>query len=229
MILKSAETVFEMPEPGVYPARLYRIIDLGHQETTWQGETKLQHKILFSFEIIDRDARMSDGRNFSVSRRFTASLAENAALKKFLQGWRGKGITPEEVSQGFDLNALIGKPALLNLVETQRGDRKYLNIDGASPLPRGMVIGNCENELLIFDLAKPDLAVFESLSDGLKKTIEASPEWARFIGSGPLKTADAPIPDRSATAYRRDPPKAPKPEPALAEGSDVPFDDDIPW
>jgi hypothetical protein len=78
---------FENPEPGSYAAVCIRMIDLGTQEVTWQGATKLQHKIKIVWELSET---MKDGRPFLAMRDFTVSLHEKSGLRQFLAGWRGR-------------------------------------------------------------------------------------------------------------------------------------------
>jgi hypothetical protein len=76
----SAGGDFESIPPGTYPAVCYRVIDLGRQETEYQGEKKIQHKVLLSWDIADEETRMSDGRPFTISSRYTWSMHEKAQL-----------------------------------------------------------------------------------------------------------------------------------------------------
>jgi len=76
------------------------------------------------------------GRPYGISRWFTLSLHEKAALRQFLLTWRGKDFTAAEL-KGFDLEKLIGVPAALNIIhkQSQDGTKWYANIAGVSKLP----------------------------------------------------------------------------------------------
>lgn len=175
MKLRDDGSTFEAPPSGNHIARLYRLIDLGTQEGQWQGKPTSSRKALLSFELLGDD-RMSDGRPFTISRRFTASVNEKAALRLFLESWRGKRYSTAEIQEGVDLSAILGAYGLLNCVEAHRDGHLYINIAGISPLPKGMPKPPGVNAPVLFDLAAPDWDVFADLGERLQETILASPE-----------------------------------------------------
>lgn len=127
-------TKFTPAPAGTHAAVCCDVRDLGVLETTWQGQTKKQHKVLLSWQINeDRD----DGKPFLVSRRYTCSLHEKAGLRKDLEAWRGRPFTDAEL-QRFDLETIIGKPCLLSVVQRQVGGDTYANVAGVMALPKGM-------------------------------------------------------------------------------------------
>lgn len=154
---------FANPTPGTVSAVCTRLIDLGTQETPW-GQKRL---VLVSFEI---DEQMNDGRPFLVSKRYTSSLHEKARLRQDIEGWRGRPLS----EGGFDLKGIVGKPAMLNLVENEKG---YINISSINPLPRSMSPLKPSGELLVFDLDDPNWDAYSSLSERMQQTISASPEY----------------------------------------------------
>lgn len=123
------------PAPaGPHPAVCCDIIDMGMIETEWQGKKRQTRKIRVAFQITElRD----DGKRFVVSRRFTLSLSEKAALRAFLESWRGVPFTPEQL-KGFNLVTLIGVPALIQVSHNKPKDRVDANIDAIMRLPKGM-------------------------------------------------------------------------------------------
>jgi hypothetical protein len=160
---------FEKHPAGTPVATLIKIIDLGTQEITWQGATKLSHKIRFVWESTEL---MSDNRPFIVQRDFTASLNSKGNLRPFLEGWRGRAFNETELA-GFDPKVLIGMPCLLSLVE----DGEYTNINAAMRLPKGMEAPKIVGDTVFFSLAEFDLNVFNSLSEKVKEKIMKSPEY----------------------------------------------------
>lgn len=188
---------FESAPSGVYPARLFRIVDQGTQPSDYQGQVKHSRKLLFSFELLG-DERMTDGKPFAISRRFTASLAEKSALLAFVNQWRGKALTEAELKDGFDLKRLLGQFCLLNLTETERNGNTYTNIASISPLPKGMPKPEAVNDAKMFDLNEPDWAVFEQLSERMQEQIAASPEYQAIktvIPKAAAVAADTPFDD----------------------------------
>lgn len=172
--LSANEGTYELPPAGSLPARCCHVIDLGTQTMEYQGETKRMHKIAIAWQLEELKA---DGTPFTVSRRFTASLHEKAALRAFLEAWRGKPFTPEEL-KGFSLPRLINAPCLLNIVHAERGGNTYADIKGASPLPRGMTPPPEVKDPIVFDLSDPKTwHAFDRLTKRQQEAIEASPEW----------------------------------------------------
>ena len=222
---------FETPPEGVFPARCFRLIDLGTVQGEWQGKATHSRKVLVSFELLG-DERMADGRPFSVSRRFTLSLSEKSALRAFAQQWRGKPFTPAELQGGFSLHKLLGAPALLTVAHAEKAGRTYANIVGVSALPKGYPCPPGENAPLAFDLDEPDEAVLDSLGQGLQGVIRQSPEWAGYCESGPLKKPEPACAAAQAKPQGQpypfhQPKPAPRPDEAAAAMAG--FDDDIPF
>lgn len=176
MLTVSAENsgTFELPPAGAVAARCCRLIDLGSQESTFDGKTSMKRKLLLSWELAETRA---DGSPFTISRRFGLSLHENSALRAFLQAWRGRPFTDDELA-GFDLRKLINAPCLLNIAHTSRNGKDYANILSISPLPKGMTAPELAAPAVLFDIDEPDASdTLEGLSEGLQATITASPEW----------------------------------------------------
>jgi len=165
-------------EPGTYAARCSAIIDLGTQESTYDGETKAARKVMLSFEIVDPDARRADGSPFKVSKRFTGSIHPKASLRKFLASYRGRDFTPEEL-QKFELNKIAGAPCLLNLTNDQVGDKTYTNITSVVKLPKGMAAPDLSEPPAVFDLDKPNWEVFAGLSAKMQEIIQSAPEFPK--------------------------------------------------
>lgn len=122
---------YQAAPAGVHQAVCCDVVDLGMVETEWQGTKKTAHKVRVIWQI---DARMDDGRPFTVSSRYTASLHEKARLRADLQSWRGRAFTADELA-AFDLEKLIGAGCLLNVVHTARNGRTYADIVAIMPLP----------------------------------------------------------------------------------------------
>lgn len=124
----------ELCPPGSYSAVCVDVVDLGMVETHYKDNTKMTHKCRVVFEVAEY---RKDGTPYTIGERFTASLAEKATLRKFLEGWRGRAFTPDEL-KGFDLEALIGAPAIVAVVHRESGGKTYDNIASASKLMKGM-------------------------------------------------------------------------------------------
>ena len=191
-LTEKSQGTFELAPAGTSVARCYRLVDMGTHKITWQGKEKTARKLLISFELLDDDNRMSDGRPFSVSKRFTASLNEKAALRAFLESWRGKAYTAADL-EGVDLRKVLGAYCLLGIVHAEKDGSTYANISSVLPLPKAMPKPAPVNDILVFDFDDPQAdVVYATLSESLQKQIADSPEWkARTAKPAPAeKPAD---------------------------------------
>lgn len=226
---------------GTYLARCVRLIDLGRQTTDYQGETKTAHKVLMGFEILDASVRRDDGEPFVVSKRFTASLHEKAALRKTLASWRGKDFTPDEL-KAFDLGSVLGKTCFISLVDSAKDGRTYTNIAAVMAAPKGVTPpeGTCNEPLVHWDMAKPDWVAFSFLPARVVEQIEASPEFkaltppaGRVAVPSPLQApSKGQVSEAAPTPAQRpqtpQTPPAPAPTAGAASGFDD-MDDDVPF
>ena len=96
------------------------------KESSQFGERTV-FKLVFECDVLE------DGKRACVwSRGFTPSLHEKSALRKFLRGWFGRDLTKEEQAD-FELEDLIGKPAMLVVVHECKDEKTYANIAACTP------------------------------------------------------------------------------------------------
>lgn len=168
---------FELTPEGVYIARCYRILDLGTQPMTYQGEEKdPRHKVAIFWELLDDEVKMDDGKPFTVRKEYTLSLDKKASLRADLQAWRGVSFTEEEL-QGFDLENVLGKYCRMQIVHNESNSKTYANISSIMSMKNSENKPEAVNKDNFFDITQPDMELFESLSDYWKEKIEAAPEW----------------------------------------------------
>ena len=151
---------FKPVPPGMHLARCYRIVDLGTQESTYKGVAKKLKKIMLQFEVhsedVDGTPLVTDkGEPMSISKNFTASLGENANLRKDLENWRSRSFTAAEL-EGFQLKNILGAWAMLSVVREAGNDgNEYTNIASINPVSSQIKkagLPQAHNELEIFDL-----------------------------------------------------------------------------
>ena len=168
---------FKQPEPGTVSAVCTRIIDLGTQETEWQGKKKKARKIMVGWEI---EQIMDDSRPFLVLQRYTLSIHPKSVFGQHLETWRGVPFTDEE-RDGFDPSRLLGKGCLLTLVK----EGEYVNIKGIAKLPKGMASLEPSGTLTLFDLDNFSPEAYAALSESVRATIAKSPEYLKATGAAP--------------------------------------------
>lgn len=162
---KKTDKEFELCPAGTHTARCYMVADLGRQKVTWQGQDKIQHKVLIGFELPEE--AMSDGRPFAVSGKYTLSLSEKAALRGLLESWRGVPFSQEEAN-GFDITKLLSAPCMLTIVHNKSGDKTYANIASIAKLHKSVTCPAQVNPSIEFS--------FENFSE---EKLSKLPEWVQ--------------------------------------------------
>lgn len=178
---------FELVPEGQYTGRCYRVIDLGIQESKFG----LKEQVFIAWELIGTDdPRMADGRPFSVSSKYTASLDERSILYRDINSWRGKKFTEAELNE-FDLTKVLGAYCTIQVVHNESGERTYANVQAIMAFkgtkPEGV------NEALSYDTTTPDKAVFDKLPEFLQKMITAGEHAQKLKTQLGALTGDTPI------------------------------------
>lgn len=107
-----------MPE-GEVAAYVANIIDCGLQ--LYNGEQEnVVHKLAFVFEL---NYNNDEGKHMTMTQVFTASMHPKSKLRPFIEQWRGKPYTDDEVVD-FDTDNLVGKYVILNLQKRQTANGK---------------------------------------------------------------------------------------------------------
>lgn len=163
---------FRLVPAGNHVAVCNLIADLGRQKTVSQkyGE-KVKRQVFIRWELPDEilDWTDKDGHERSgpmtVSKTYTASLHENAQLRKDLENWRGRPFTQEEL-MGFDLTSVAGAAGLVNVTHTENNGKTYVNVSGVTPLPKSMPKPTLDDGAVIYDVDH-------------QETFNLLPEWLR--------------------------------------------------
>jgi hypothetical protein len=118
-----------IPAPaGAHNGVLVDIVDLGPVESVYNGKKKTREMVKLTWEL---EAVMSDGRRFTISKKYTASLFDKATLYKDLSSWRGKPFTEQELD-GFDLDKLLGVPCQLFIIHEEREGKLWAKVSAIS-------------------------------------------------------------------------------------------------
>jgi hypothetical protein len=181
MIITDTQKDFKIAPAGLHMARLYSIIDLGHQSVEWSGETKIMHKVVLTFELHGDDnegkpLKTDDGKPLIVSKRYTVSLGDQATLRKDLESWANKKMSATD-RVNFDLKTLLNKFCMVNISHSEDG--KYANISGISPIPSALknVVPDGINPINHFWLHDYDQTKFDALPKYYREKIMESSEW----------------------------------------------------
>lgn len=147
---------FDPVPEGPHAAICDMFVDFGLQETTGKFAGKIQHKIYLRWQIpslrlsYEKDGQTIEGP-MTIGGKYTLSLHEKAALRKLLQGWRGRAFTEAELKK-FDVTTVVGVPCMLMVTHSPReGGGVYANVDSATKLYPGVPVPVLEGEAIIYD------------------------------------------------------------------------------
>ena len=207
---------FQHAPVGTHVARCIRLIDLGTQQGEWMGKPIFKNQVLVMWELCNEMMEGEEKKPFIVSKFYTNSLSEKANLRKDLEQWRSRPFTHPELLK-FDLQSILGAACLLSVVE-KGGGKEGVKVSGVMKLPKGQEAPAAKNEAFVFWLDEFDATRFESLSDGLKKIIQKSPEYGEATGEKPVARKPGRFDDMPDDGYGDDISRA-----KAREEEDVPF------
>ena len=189
-IVEDTGSTFTPVPAGMHLARCYRIIDLGTQKTEYEGNIDYKRKLKLVWEIHGEDDAgkpivTSKNEPMIITKDYTMSWGDKATLRKDLQSWRGREFTEEE-QRRFDLKSVLDKWCMVNVAHKPKksGGGVYANVIAVTPVPSVMKssLPQGHNKCGLFMLSEPDMEMFDSFGDYLKKTIMAAPEWKAVEG-----------------------------------------------
>ncbi len=125
---------FALPT-GTIQAVCAGVYDLGEQESTYEGKTRVGFHTVLLFELSELD---KDGNRLYVpkwynSRNFSTESKYKPGLQKDIEQWMNKQIPEDVLKEGFDLEILYGMNAFLNIIKTEKGKFKIASL---SPVPK---------------------------------------------------------------------------------------------
>jgi hypothetical protein len=165
-------------------------------------------------------ARRGEGEGekpFSISREFTYSFGAKGNLRPFIDGMTGTKMGDGEHP---DLEALLGDACLLNAVHTVKDGNTYANIQGASPLPKGMKAPELSNQPRLIDINSTPWEIISALPEFILKKMYSSEEFSN------RKRADEMLGGKKVGNYR---PKAVGGEDVIEYPAEEVNPDDVPF
>jgi len=214
LTISSSGGAYENLEPGRYKATCYKLIDAGTREESYQeGPLRKRHIVYVYWEVTAKqeidDAEehwepitMDDGRLFSASKKYTASLNENAALFKDLKSWRGKPFSDVDLA-GFELPKVLGVTAELEMVK-QGKDSDKVKVEGVYKPDGGMKKVATKNDIVQFDIDvySQEWTGSNEKSKSMCDIVEEMPPWMKEMidDSFEIKAAQANAPAEKPSA-----------------------------
>lgn len=193
MAKEKGGTTMELIPQGVHVARCVSVIDLGTQKIKFKDQEKDVHQVRFEFELPNETYTFTDKETEEektwtriTGRNFTVSLNGKATLRKFLESWRGRKFTQEELD-GFNLGKVLGKTCQLQIIHSDDG--KYANIENALPLMKGIEVPESDREQLMFSIEEDekgnptgfDQDVFDKLPEWQQEKLMESKEMRELF------------------------------------------------
>ena len=179
---ESGGSIYLPPEDS-HVGRCVLLADLGTQPG---GNFGPKHQIIIGFElplclhVFDEHVGEEPAM---LSRFFTLSLNEASNLRAFLEGWRSKGFTSEELKR-FELMNLVGAPALLSVVHAEnKAGQKRATIASASKIPKGMEVPKQVLPSRTFAFSDPSVSDFEAMPNFIQERIKEAAEYRAWYES----------------------------------------------
>jgi hypothetical protein len=138
MIAKSSDSKFKPHPEGQYVGQCVELINLGMKVQDFPGTTPY---LAQTCALVFRTGEKNDetGDYIDIAREFTVTMGEKANLRKFLEQWRGKPYTTEQIEEGVALHKLEGNHGLLTVAHRTSGKgRAYANITACVGIPKQM-------------------------------------------------------------------------------------------
>jgi hypothetical protein len=112
------------------------VVALGVRPETYLGKDKgLKPKCSIVFRSTEN---RTDGTPFDLSREFTVSTGPKAALRAFLESWRGAAY--EDEWPDVPLHKMVGTWAMVSVIHKKSADgsKTYANLGAVTPVPKAL-------------------------------------------------------------------------------------------
>lgn len=134
---KDAGGGFNPHTEGQFAMVCVDVVDLGVNVEVFPGqEPREVPKVALVFASGERQ---EDGSLTLVTTEMTNSANEKANLRRFLEAWRGRSYSAEQVEAGLPIKLLWSQPALVSIEHvTTRKNKKFAKIKSISQVPHGL-------------------------------------------------------------------------------------------
>jgi hypothetical protein len=189
MYIPSPSADFELAPAGTHFAACYRVLDLGTQETAFDG--KKRHQIRLAWELCDE--AMRDGRPFSISKTYTWTMNKRGSLRAHLEAWRGAPFTDENFSEGpkrFNIKTVLDTNCLVTVAQQEFNGETRAFVSGVGKILKGQAKKHPINPCVYLWLEPTlwDPKIFELLHEKTRETIAKSPEYECVTTGKPIRT-----------------------------------------
>jgi len=167
------------PAPaGLHRAVCISYVDIGTHESEYNGQKKIQNKVMLTWELPDETIEINgEVKPRVVSKFYTKSLHEKANLRHDLASWRSREFTEEEL-KGFDLDNILGKACQVNIIHEKKQAGVRAKVSAVLPLSKGMIKPEPSIEPWRYDIEEDGYNFPSQLSDKMKELIRKSFEMS---------------------------------------------------
>lgn len=169
------------------------MIDMGTQETEFQGEKKKGRKIRLSFELPKKRADF-DGvsKPMAIHKEIGFSMYSKANLRQFSEALLGKALSDKEADD-LDVETLLGRGCLASVLHEKGTDGIVrAKFKGIQTLMDGMDSPRPENKVVFYSVTQGINGVFSALPNWLQEKLAAAPEFGTAGDEG-LASDDIPF------------------------------------
>lgn len=185
-------------EAGVYHGVLVGVYDIGTQSSTYLGVESQKRKGILLWELVGLRSSGTDpqtgeawDRPRTISKRYTLSMGDKAALRRDVEAVRGSRMSKEEAGK-FDLSSLLGMNAQLQVTQRAVDGKTYVDIQSVMALMKGQASVEGETPAGWFHFgavpegATIDQTLFpEAMPKWAIEKAMTSPEWVALGGQPP--------------------------------------------
>jgi hypothetical protein len=164
---------------GTHIAVLYQIIDMGTQETEWQGQKKTGRKLRLTWEFPKKLHDFNgEQKPLVISKEVTFSMYEKASLRPIVEAMCGKSLSDKEADD-FDISSIAGKACLLAVTnkKSEIDGNVYARIAGVTPIMEGMEAPKPFNPVVVYSVTEGLSDAFSKLPEWLQEKLVKAPEW----------------------------------------------------
>ncbi len=178
-----SESKYEKAPAGVHASTCVHVIDIGTQKDNYMGEDKIIPKIMIGWEL--SGVQNSEGEPVVFYKEFSNFLSEKANLRKAIEAWFGKTLSPEAL-ETFYTGKVVGFPCSLNIIHKDskaNPGRSYADMASIQPLANGQLKPVATVNHLVFDIDEIDMEVYNQIDEWIQKKIQVSAEWQKIHAS----------------------------------------------
>lgn len=138
IVATGSESKFKPHPIGQHIGQCVDVINLGEKVQDYPGTPSY---LALTCAIVFRTGERNEetGEYIDIAREFTVSMGDKANLRKFLEQWRGRAYTKEQIEAGVPVDKLTGNHGLLTVTHrTSAKGRDYANITACVGIPKQM-------------------------------------------------------------------------------------------